>query len=477
MGDRELEDEGFQSVRQQIVAIHAGVAALGPGARLVGEPVVELDASGDDANRPRWAAMIDRAVAGDYDVIVCAAIDRFSRNPRHAANVIEDRLIPAGVRFVAVKERLDTLDDSPAAGLVRDMFFGIARMQRANIAAGLKASRDAALARGIWTSPIPKGYATPRPDVRGAARSKLADADRRLILDPEMAPVVHEAFKLRAEDASLNRLGVLVGLSPAGVGCMLRNTVYTGGPHHPAIVSQAEWDAAQGSDRDQRFAAPRSDGGGILRGIVRCAGCGYAMRSSEGRYVCRKWHGGGEVCPGRATVAHLALDAYIEGMIQDAVVDPTHPGHLAVTGRIAVGDAVIEARARLAAADAARTAWIRNAATAGLEADELRIGLEAATDVRDAARADLDGLLAAGAEHEHPADLVTFAEFDHLERRRVVAQFVREVRVARNAGRYERTPLKERVEVMWRDAPDAELIRRAAEAEEARIADINSDAA
>src|SRR4051812_34172974 len=105
MGDRDVGDEGFQSVRQQVEFIERGVAALGPEGRLVGEPVVELDASGDDADRPKWTAMIDRAVAGEYDVILCASIDRFSRNPRHAAAVIEDRLGPAGVRFVAVKER------------------------------------------------------------------------------------------------------------------------------------------------------------------------------------------------------------------------------------------------------------------------------------------------------------------------------------------------------------------------------------
>jgi DNA invertase Pin-like site-specific DNA recombinase len=474
MGDRDVDDEGFQSVRQQTESIQAGVAALGPGARLVGEPVVELDRSGDDADRPRWNAMIDRAVAGEYDVIVCAAIDRFSRNPRHAAVVIEDRLTPAGVRFVAVKEHLDTLDDSPQAGFVRDMFFGIARMQRANMSAGLKASREDAKARGIWSSPLaPTGYQTARPDVKGAARAKLTDAERQLTLEPVKAPLMHQAFTMRAAGASLHTICVLVGLSPAGAAAALRNPVYLGSDYHPAIVTRAEFDAAQGNDRDQRQTTPRADGGGILRGLVRCATCGHAMRSSDGRYVCRKWYGGGEVCPGRATVDQVKADAYVENMIQDAVVDPAHPAHATVTGRIAVGDAVIESRDRLAAAEGARTAWIRDAATAGLSVADLKVGLEAATDARDAAQADLDGLLAAGAEHAHPADLTTFAEFDHLERRRVVAQFVREVRVAPNGGRYVRTPMEERVEVIWRPAPDADLVARAAAAERARVAALN----
>lgn len=470
MGERELDDEGFQSVRQQTEAIQAGVVGLGPGARLVGEPVVEVDASGADADRPKWTAMIDRAVAGEYDVIVCAAIDRFSRDPRHAAAVIEGKLIRAGVRFVAVKEHLDTLDDSPQAGFIRDVFFGMARLQRANIAAGLKASRDAALARGVWTSPIPVGYATARPDVKGAARSKLTDAERRLILDPVKAPLVRQAFAMRAAGASLYSLALLLGRTHAGVRCVLANPVYLGSEWHPAIVTQAEFDAAQG--RDQRLTGEvRTDAGGILRGLVRCAGCGHAMRSSGQWYRCRKLHGGGEVCPARATVAQAKIDAYVEGVVQDAVIDPGHPGHLAVTGRIAVGDAVIEARERLGKAEAARTAWIRDAATAGLSVADLRVGLEAATDVRDAAQADLDSLLAAGAEYEHPADAVTFDQFLPLERRRVVAQFVREVRVTRNGGRHLHTPLEDRVEIMWRDAPDADLIRRTADAEAARIAD------
>ena len=92
------------------------------------------------------------------------------------------------------------------------------------------------------------------------------------------------------------------------------------------------------------------------------------------------------------------------------------------------------------------------------------MGLEAVTKERDAAQADFDGLLAAGAEHAHPADLVTLAEFDHLERRRVVAQFVREVRVARGRGRYVKAPMEERVEILWRDAPDDDLVQRAAAA-------------
>lgn len=54
---------------------------------------------------------------------------------------------------------------------------------------------------------------------------------------------------------------------------------------------------------------------------------------------------------------------------------------------------------------------------------------------------------------------------------------MREVRVTRNAGRCERTPLAARVDIVWRDVHDADLIRRAAAAEVAQIAALNDDGA
>ena len=91
MGERDVEDEGFQSVRQQTEAIQAGVAALSPGARRVGEPEVGLAAVGAGAPRPNVPRRIGPPV------VILPSVD------------VEPRFVPGFERFTI----LNAFDISP----------------------------------------------------------------------------------------------------------------------------------------------------------------------------------------------------------------------------------------------------------------------------------------------------------------------------------------------------------------------------
>jgi hypothetical protein len=173
--------------------------------------------------------------------------------------------------------------------------------------------------------------------------------DGRLTLVAEEAKVIREVFLRRANGASWTALADFLtssgiksskgssAWSVTGASSLVKNRVYLGEARsgkyvnhnaHEAIVTEAEFVAAQSQ---RTMLAPR-DGSvasqALLGGIARCAGCGHTLKITGNTakttgerypvYYCVGRYGKGN-CPARATIRASYLDEYVENAVLAAL--------------------------------------------------------------------------------------------------------------------------------------------------------------
>jgi site-specific DNA recombinase len=198
------------------------------------------------------------------------------------------------------------------------MMLALAELELDRILENWAIARDRAIERGVHISRVPPvGY--------------LRRDDGRLEPDPVAAPLIRELFHRRAAGASWRELCEFLderlpreqgNWTHQTVGSIIRRRTYLGEAYqgttvnkhaHDPIVSRSEWEAAQ-----SRVAAPRhGKNGALLSGILRCAGCGYALSpGSDGKrgyayYRCRTRHSAG-LCPAPARISVARADPYVE---------------------------------------------------------------------------------------------------------------------------------------------------------------------
>ena len=127
---------------------------------------------------------------------------------------------------------------------------------------------------------------------------------------------------------------------------------------HPALVDRATWEAAQAARGDS---APRDgNGGALLSGLIRCAGCRYLMKADSMRlrdgtkarmYRCRGEHAMG-TCESRAAV--------LASVIEPFVVDRFFAFHGDLVGEVAAGQDFVASERTLAAAEAELDDYLAN---------------------------------------------------------------------------------------------------------------------
>lgn len=329
--------------REQIAAV-----AKREGLDVV-EVIEELDASGGDAARPGWNRAIGMVERGEVAGIAVWNWSRFSRSVKDALEAL-GRVEAAGGRVYSATE---PLDDGPMGVFTRNMLLSMAQMERDRATVGFHASKVSAMDRGIHVAgTIPVGY--------------RRDADRRLVPDPDKAPIVQGVFERRAEGLNWHALARWASeqghdCTDKGVEYMTRNRVYLGEIRngsevregaHEAIVSRGLFARCQGrglqSERTGRLA-----GKFLLGGIASCASCGRGLRlTSGGRkgvefYICRNRH-----CDAKAYANARRLDDFVLNAI-DERINAADPGHWVARpggGKREVADAeadAAEARADL----------------------------------------------------------------------------------------------------------------------------------
>jgi site-specific DNA recombinase len=322
---------------------------LAAWARAHGHEVVawheDLDQSGGTIDRPGFQAALGRIESGVTDALAVAKLDRFARSAYRAHQAIE-RIQNAGGHFVSVAEQMDL---STSAGKLQfNILASVAQFQRDQIIETWDASNASAIERGIhFTNSTPAGY--------------RRREDRRLEPDPGAADLVRDLFVRRAAGESWRSLADWFTdvnprpdgrrWAPRNVATIIKSRVYLGiafhGEHenldaHEPLVSPAEWKAANkakgGPGAVRKTSAP-------LAGVIRCAGCRYAMRHTftvyrGGErvriYSCGRRHTGGK-CPAPATI----VAEHIERVVSEAVL--TWFGRFAWTEGDATGERPIEA--------------------------------------------------------------------------------------------------------------------------------------
>jgi site-specific DNA recombinase len=271
----------------------------------------DLDVSGGTLDRPGLSALLERLESGTTDGLIVARLDRLSRAGVGDALKLVERITKGGRAVVAVDLGLDPT--TMTGELVMTVLLALARMERRRITASWDESNARAIGRGVhFTASVPFGY------VRGD--------DGRLCLDPTAAPLVVEVFQRRAMRESWRRIADWLNQvsprpdgrawSPRTVATMVQRRTYLGeafhGEHrnpdaHDPIVTPPEWEAANAVKGGP---GPIHEEGALLAGLIRCAGCRYAMRRTfttyrDGRrvqlYSCQVRHTGGR-CPAPANV-------------------------------------------------------------------------------------------------------------------------------------------------------------------------------
>jgi site-specific DNA recombinase len=302
-------------------------------ARLHGVEIVqwweELDQSGAKRERPMFQEALARCERGESGGIVVARLDRFARSAVDALESIR-RLNEAGARLVSVEDNFD--GSTPMGRFAIGILTLIAELELERIKTNWITAVSEAVGRGVHISARPPtGY--------------RRDSGGRLERDEPAASAVAEAFRRRGLGASYTDLAefleqqrVFPGTgnphwSSNGVATLLRNPAYLGQARsgkmvkegaHEAIVTRAEFDAAQGTRTLLSPARESLAAEALLGGLIRCAGCGHTLKISgslnkrTGRryptYYCTGRYAKG-LCPARATIRASAVDEYVEAQV------------------------------------------------------------------------------------------------------------------------------------------------------------------
>jgi DNA invertase Pin-like site-specific DNA recombinase len=282
----------------------------------------DLDQPGSKADRPGLNAAMKRIEDDKTGGLVVARLDRFGRSVQDSANLLA-RIREADGVLCTVAEGIDT--SGYMGKFLADLFAALGELELARIRENWNAARKSAVARGIHVSGrVPTGY--------------LRNEDRVLEPDPRTAPAICELFERRAAGQSWTQLarfleerGVVTpwgneNWTVASVGTIVRNRVYLGEARagkivnpeaHEPIVTVAEWNAA---NKARGVHPGRSGRGtGLLSGVLRCAGCSYAMKPAMGKtrhgkpfleYRCKPDKAAGR-CPSPAAVKASVIEPFV----------------------------------------------------------------------------------------------------------------------------------------------------------------------
>lgn len=416
VGDR--DGERFVSPSEQAERIRT--ACERDGLDLV-DTIEELDVSGGTPleKRPGLRRAIETIEAKEADVLVVAYFDRLVRKLSIQEQVVE-RVERAGGAILAVDVG-EVRADTAARWLTSGMMGLVSEYHRRVTAERTQDAKRRAVARGVPPFPnVPPGY--------------RRDSDGRLEPHPQEAPVVADAFELRAGGASVQAVQKHLrenGIKRSfhGTTSLLGSRVVLGElrfgdlvnvESHPAIVDPATWQAVQ------RVKVPRGRRAKSERllarlGVLRCASCGSRMvvgTSHHSRYYLYRCPPTGD-CARRVTIAADLVERLVVEKVQELLAD--------VEGTATIAEGHAEAGRELEQTQRELDAAIE--AFTGLEdVQSARDRLTALRVQRDQARDRLSELDAAYA----PAVTLTAGDWDQLtfdERRALIVAVLDRVEV------------------------------------------------
>lgn len=387
----------------------------------------ELDVSGGAAleKRPGLRRAIEMIEAGEAEVVVVAYFDRLVRSVSIQAEVV-GRVERAGGGIIAVDVG-EVSADTASRWLSSTMLGMVAEYHRRVTAERTADAKRRAIARGVPTfSKIPPGYRRRN--------------DGTLEPHPTEAPIVADAFKLRAEGSTVMKVREHLrehGIERSfhGTTSMLGSRMYLGElrfgqlvntASHPAIVDAETW------ARVQRIRSPRGRRAKSERllarlGVLRCGTCGSRMvvgtAHRGSRYPFYRCPPIGD-CPQRVTISAEAAERLVVDAVKNALQG--------IAGSASIGEGIDDAARELERADEALAAAVE--AFTGLDdVAAAKERLAALRDTRDQIRDRLTELEAAQA----PAITITVEDWDRLtlgEQRALIRAVIDRAEVAPGRG-------------------------------------------
>jgi site-specific DNA recombinase len=414
----------------------------------------ELDVSGGSMSRPVFDQIVERVQAGQSDGVIVAKLDRFARTLVGALRTLEE-FERHGAVLVSVAENLDL--STPMGKAFMRILLVFAELERDRISENWGTATNNAIARGVHISKFaPVGYD------RGPDKRLVPNAD---------AAAIREAFLMRGAHQTRTEIGRrLDKIAPrpnrgrwttSNVERIIKNRVYLGEAYrgetvnpeaHEAIVSLAEWQAA---NMAPVRVSHRGKQPNLLGGIARCAACRYVLAPQVygwGRptpirvYRCRTVHSAG-TCPEPANISRDTLDLYVEAVWREQMANQaltikqdSHALQAAVTA--------------LEAAEEELTVFASDLTARRLLGSGYHAALEARAEAVDQAQAELQRSSAIAPTVE------AIESYDALpveDRKRILSSSIDAVIVKRGDRR---TPVEERVTILWRGEGPDDLPRR-----------------
>jgi site-specific DNA recombinase len=340
---------------------------------------------------------------GQADVIVGAYFDRLFRKLTAQDECVE-RVEKAGGRVLAVD--VGTVSNKSAGLWLSSSMLGlVAEYHRRTTVERVHGALERAIERGV----PPYGHVT---------AGYLKRDDGRWEPDPDVAPVVAGAFRLRADGATVDEawqhlLAGGVQITYGGAYALLSSRAVLGEIHfgkfepnlnaHEPIVDRATWEAVQ-RVRVPSGRKPQSERLLARLGVLRCATCRSRMAGSTATGSTSKGGGGGRTypiyrCGNKDCERQMSIMAHVaEAAVRDAV-----RAHMAgLKGTAAASARANETRAQLERSQAALEAGIRTLSLVGEEPaaierlaalkrdrDEWRAKDERSSGIRQAEAVDL----------------------------------------------------------------------------------------
>ena len=324
------DGEGYISPDVQRDAIEAYAAQMD------GEIVAwhdDQDFSGGNTERPGFQAMLDRLEARETEGIVVMSVDRFARSTADGSRIVKE-IVEREQVFASCHERIDPRTDE-GRYMLRS-FLSNAELFLDQVSTRWKTAKGRAIARGAHIGPTPVGYLKVKPiptkprhvsPVDSAARGGPT-APGLLIPCHTYGPAVKKLFEMAAtrsySDVALAQWMTRETPREGGaawaaseVRRWLANRTYLGEVRygelvkqgaHEALTDEPTWQRCQREPGEPRLMASNY----LLKGLIRCAGCRYAMSGHTGRYRCGRANRG---CPAPAGVEAGQIEEYVTAMV------------------------------------------------------------------------------------------------------------------------------------------------------------------
>ena len=216
--------------------------------------------SGKNLDRPSMQKLLALIEAEQVTNIVTWRLDRLSRDSADLSRLIK-LMEQHCVSLHSVNE--GAVDIATASGRMQVGVHGVfAQFFRESVIENVKMGQRQAAEQGQWINRAPTGY----------------DMVNGELVPNELAPIVARIFSLRITGASYAEIEAEVGIRYSTVRHIVMNRVYRGEARlrdewfpgiHQALVSPADWDAAQRVNQ-----TGRRIGKDLLAGRVRCGLCG-----------------------------------------------------------------------------------------------------------------------------------------------------------------------------------------------------------